>query len=512
MKQKILMLISLLWILQACYRDKGNYNLVDYNQTTITSNSKRTVILGDTLNLSTVIKWKYPDRDTTDFRYEWRLEDSLISTDRDLKYVPSKTGLKMYHFYVIENSTNIASRFSWQISCNSPYKAGWLILTENNGSSELTYIRRDQKRDANNQIVYNYVLYKDFYSKSFPSNPLGNGPKKLVVKIFPDNNSDQILVLQNQESVFLNGGDMSKLINLSEDFPVGTIPAGAKVVDYIDGGSANFALVDNGSVYWKRNAKTMGGMHDELFIKEPMYFEGGGANISLFVNSQIFNSSFLFMYDKDKKRFVSVYTTTGSNDYVGNKMYINNNPAPPANFVDLNNMNGYKILYTADYANSAYYMNIIKQESTGNYYYQTYRTAQKLLALDVSQHYQELFAGNGLISDNSVFYRTYSSSYLYFAEGSKLYFYDVNTKRVKLYKDFGSGTIKRISGDAVDTELGVLLDNGSFYICSLKNNILGEANPGETGVLFEVKGLGTVVDMQWKWGSYFDYIFRRYPV
>lgn len=504
--------ISMLCLLQACYKDKGNYNLVDYNQIiSITMPTVPPVILGDTFRVSPLIKWKYPDRDTMAFEYEWRQMDSAVSTNRNLAYTPNIPGYVWLYLYIKEKATGIISRQPMQIQVISAYRAGYLLLTNNNGQSGLTFIRRDATVDASNVTHYTYKCFPDVYAKSFPNDALGTGPVKLATKCWPDYTLDQVLVVQDNSTVFLNGTDFSRVIKLSSEFPGQAFPNGARAADYVDGGPTNFVLCNDGNMYWKKNTKTMGGIHDGTFIDIPIYFEGGGAHISRMVDESIDYSQFVYVYDDLNHRFIGLFTTTGDDYRIGGKMYLTNTDAPPPGFVDLNNMAGYTLEYCSDYANASSFMNIIKDNATGQYLYQTYSLSMNYTALGVSAQHQEVFAGNGFVSNNTVYYRVRNSSYLFFGEGSKLYFYDVNTKRVTLYHDFGAGKVIRITSDANSGELGVALDNGIFYVCSLNNAILGEADPGATGILYQSPNIGTIIDLSWKWGSYYDYVFRRYP-
>jgi hypothetical protein len=515
MKGQIKIFLSWVWalcLLQACYKDKGNYDLVDYNQVVSIKNATVTpVILGDTFRVSPTIKWKYPARDTLAFDYEWRQVDSVVSNQRNLAYTPNIPGYVMIYLYMKEKATGIVTRLPIQIQVISAYRAGWLLLTNNGGKSGLTFIRRDATVDASNVTHYTYKYFPDVYAKGFPNDELGTGPVRLATKCWPDYTLDQVAVVQDNSTVFLNGTDLSKVIKLGSEFPGQTFPGGAKAADYVDGGPTNFVLCNDGNMYWKKNSKIMGGIHDGMFIDIPIYFEGGGAHISQIIDEGIDYSQFVYVYDDAHNRFAGLYTTTGDNSYVGGKMYLTNTDPPPAGFVDLNNMAGYTLKYCSDYANAAFFMNIIKNNNTGQYLYQTYALAMNYTSLGVSAQQQEVFAGNGLVSDKTVYYRIRNSSYLFFGEGSKLYFYDVNTRLVKLYHDFGAGNVVKITSDAVSGELGVAFDNGKFIICSLKNELLGNGDPGATGILYESPNIGTIVDLSWKWGSYFDYVFRRYP-
>jgi hypothetical protein len=503
--------ISLLGLLQACYKDKGNYDLVDYNAITSITATTSSVILGDTLRIRPIIKWKYPNRDTLAFEYEWRQVDSVVSRERNLAFAPNVGGYVMFFLYVKEKATGIVSRFAVQVQIISGYKAGWLLLTNQGGKSGLSYIRRDAKKDANNVTYYEYKYFPDVYAKAFPDLPLGDNPMKLATRAFPDYSLDEVLVMQGSGSVYLNGDNFAKRIRLASEFPTQQFPHGAQPIDYVDGGPANWLLMNDGNVYWKRNQKIMGGIHDGNFLDVPLYFEGGGAKITRFIEASYDQSGFVYIYDDLKKRFVGLFTTTGSTDYNGNKMFLTNATTPPAGWVELNNMTGFTMLYSSDHSNGVYYMNIIKNNSTGQYLLQNYRLTMAYSSVDVSEHQQEVFAGGPYITDNTVFYRIRNSSYLFFGEGSKLYFYDINTKKVTLYHDFGSGIISKITSDANSGELGVALTSGGFHVLSLKNDVLGNPNPGSVGMLFSVPNVGVVVDLTWKWGSYFDYVFRRYP-
>jgi hypothetical protein len=513
MKHIIKILLACLvsiFVMQACYKDKGNYDLIDYNRIlTLGTAGSTVVILGDTLKLKPVIKWQYPDRDTTAFDFRWIQIDSVVSTARELAYTPDISGYFNLYLEVEERETGIVSRYAMQIQSISPFRVGWLLLTNNGGKSGLSYVRRDQKRDANNQIYYEYKFYPDIYASMY-TDELGENPIRLVTKVWPDWALDEVMVVQGNTPVFLSGDDFRKRIHLKSEFPGQAFPNSEKPVSYVDGSAANFTLTEEGKVYWKRNSIGMGGLHQGMFIDVPVYFEGGDARVTHLFETDMDNSYFLYGYDELNRRYVGFYTTNGTGDNTGSKLFLANDATPPAGFVDLNDQTGYEHKYTSDYANGQYYMNIIRNETTNEYLYQTYRLTMNWSYVGVTEHTQEPFAGSAMITDNTVYFRIKNSSYLFFGEGSKLYFYDVNTKKVALYHDFGSGRIVKMTTDAPSTELGVATDNGRFYIVSLKNEVLGNPNPGSVGLLYTAPPMSPVVDLAWKWGSYFQYVFKSY--
>lgn len=515
MKQYMKLWLALLFVaiaVQSCYKDKGHYDLVDYNKIKeIKAPATGPVILGDTLRVTPSFTWKYPNRDTLAFEYEWRQEDSVVSREKNLKYAPDLSGYVMIYLYVKEKETGIVTRFAMQVQVVSPYKAGWLFLLNNNGKSALSFVRRDTKKKPDNSVYYEYKYYPDLYANMFPNDPLGDNPQKLITRAFTDYSKDEVLILQGSTPVFLNGDDFSKVLSLRNSFPGSSFPNGSHPVNFIDGGTVNYVHGSDGNIYWKRNSRMMGGIHDGMFIDVPIYFEGGGAHISELVETAYDKSEIVYLYDDLNKRFIGLYSTSGDNSYVGGKMYLRDGSTPPAGWVSLNNQTGYTLKYCGDYANGAYFINILRNDANGQYIMQNYRLSMQYTSIEVNEQQQEVFAGNGIVTDNTVYHRVFNSTYLFFGEGSKLYFYDVNTKIITLYHDFGAGRIRKIVSDPVSGELGVLLDNGRFSICSLKNDVLGSANPGQTGILYTVPNVGNVVDLAWKWGSYFEYVLRRYP-
>ena len=106
---KIRIVIIALWasLLAACYEDKGNYDLVDYNKITITtvaSETKTTVVLGESVKITPKITWKYPERDTTEnaFDYTWihTWGGDTIAKTRVLEYTPDECGNFPCYLYV----------------------------------------------------------------------------------------------------------------------------------------------------------------------------------------------------------------------------------------------------------------------------------------------------------------------------------------------------------------------------------------------------------------------------
>lgn len=511
-----------LWVCMlfiACYEDKGNYDLVDYNQITRISQdntlSKTTVNLGDTVRIFPVITWKYPDRDTTTaFDYTWKTTwaGDTLSKERNLEYIPQECGTFSFYLFVLEKATGVITRQSWSVSVNTPYLVGWVIASNINDQPSLSYIRRDSWKDDDNKTHYYWTDYVNLYAELHPEAPLGPN-KMLRASVYTNDYYDDELVIfqEGGKASVLNGLDFGKILSLSDEFPGAGYPAGFVPKDFIRGGYCDFVLGENGEIYWRRNPNSSTMHHEVTFMDVPVYFPGGGAQVSHFFDINVNNANFILMYDKLHKRFLACYTSYSSgNSYLGGKIDIINN-YPSAEFANILNLDGYKLIYCGDHTNGTNFVNILKDESSGKYIYQSYKLSGGYNSLTVTDATQEEFAGNDLVTDNTVFWRLRNAAYLYFGEGSKLYFYDTNTGRVKLYTDFGEGRITHLMQDAGGTRIGVGLDNGVFYLCEATSaEILGAGDPGSVGILHQVSGLGEIVSLSWKWGGYYNLVFDRY--
>ncbi|MDR0766147.1 MAG: hypothetical protein LBF09_04320 [Odoribacteraceae bacterium] len=514
-KTKAIIVCCCAAFLYACYEDKGHYDLVDYNKieiTTVSALTTTTAIHGDTLRVTPKITWKYPERDTSSaaFEYRWEVSDELVSQERDLVYVPTRMGTLPCVLFVTERATGVVTRWSTSFTVNSPYNVGWVILSEQGGRSMLNFIRRDERRDADNVRIYYWTDFVDLYASMYPDDPLPASASQVIA--YPvDYYADEVIVISGSgEDYVLDGMGLKKTFRLQDDFIGGQYPSGFIPKSFARGGGADFVLGINGQVLWRKNAAPSQMFHTDPIMQIPIYFPGD-SEIDYFVRMNIYASSFIFMYDKLHNRLVACYTSFSSgNDIHGGKMEILYS-SPPGEFADINDFGAYKLVYCGEHSDGRSFNNILKDPVSGKYLLQEFTVSASLFSMTVTQANQREFEASNLVTDNSVFWRMRNSSYLYFGEGSDLYFYDFNTRVTKLYTRFGDARVTRLMQDIDGTRLGVALDNGEFYLFdAISATVLGSSDPGEAGFLHKVSGLGTIKDLTWKHGGYYNLVFNRY--
>ena len=95
-----------------------------------------------------------------DYRWEMGL-GNVISTDRNFEYIPTSCGQFDVNFYMTDRQTGLEFHASHTaIEVRSPYKVGWLILSEKDNRTSLSYIRRDswiKRRITSGKLIRIYM-------------------------------------------------------------------------------------------------------------------------------------------------------------------------------------------------------------------------------------------------------------------------------------------------------------------------------------------------------------------
>ncbi|MDR1720540.1 MAG: hypothetical protein LBR67_10565 [Dysgonamonadaceae bacterium] len=502
---KIMVCGCCLALLTACYEDKGNYDLVDYNKIlTVVTNMPSTVAFGDTLKAIPNITWRYPDRDTTDaaFEYKWEAATSttseVISSERNLVWVPTKLGALSIYLFITEKATGVVTLQTGSVTVASPYSKGFLILSEKDGKAIMSIVRRPVL-NQNNFIAYKDIADIPASSVRARTYPVAYGT------------AEEVLLTDKEGGTILDGQTFEKTFLFSEDFYGNTFPEGFTFKAMDRCGAADFALSEEGNVYLRINTDGVTMAHTSPFLTTPIYFPGG-AKIKDFIPQNTFVTTSSLMFDELNNRLVAAYGAFNSlNSYIGGRIdfVFSVDPATiPA--ADFRAFGDYKLIYCGQHSNTTSYLMVLKDTRDGKYYIQDFSMSGNFLSRQITNITQYEFVTTAPISDNTIYWRTQLSSYLFFAEGSRLYFYDINTKMTKLYTDFGSARITHLRENPDSKCFGVALDNGDFYIVDASTvSVLADPDPGSVGILFHESGFGSVKYLEWKYGSYYNLLFNN---
>lgn len=517
MKKLIIFFIMSLWFLQACYEDKGNYTYAELNEVEVTIPLKSGYTIrsywGEEVVVEPTLKFANP-KDTLEFDYVWRCDLDTISHERILKYTPTGA-CKNYtlQLYVIDRKTQFTYYGTVSLAVNTPYKYGFALLAEkSDGSSAIHYLRLETA-DAPN---YYYTPFYDVYVKEQPGDPLGKKPYYMAENLSTTaNGGDELTVLQEDgRNVSLAGTDFAKVVYLDEEFSGGVYPDGMKPKEvYFSGGNnVDVVLGDNGKVYTRVNPNTTqsGGFHQTYFLPLPQYFDKGNTYVDRLIPGHPY-SRLVMMYDKENHRLVGV-AADGTSSVNGAPVVINDKSSNPDDFVNLNDLGDYELIWIADWGKvygTGKYASILKKD--GVYYYQAFNLTKQnnQTAVDVSNQSKSLFAGNGVVSDNTKYAMMYTGNYMYFAEGKSLYYCEFRNEGgvirqiVKHVHDFDKNIVC-LEGDYNGGRLLIALEGGKLYLFDTSDQVLGSPDPWSAGKMYESPddaNLGEIKRIIFKWGD-----------
>ena len=143
--KKLLINICLLLLtvgLSGCYKDKGNYDYSSLPQPVISGIPETcTAYVNTQLQIPVTLEW--PDGELKDVSYEWRVNNKVISTQKDLDVVitldvkPSQRA----DFSVIDNESGVRTMKTFVMNVTTELAAGWFVLSNESDYSNLSFIR-----------------------------------------------------------------------------------------------------------------------------------------------------------------------------------------------------------------------------------------------------------------------------------------------------------------------------------------------------------------------------------
>ena len=221
-----------------CYDDKGNYEYKQVNDIEISfPDYNFEQVIGETFKLYPKFTYKYKDTANLNLSYKWAIGERDIGENRQLVWqvdTNEQVEIALYVTNIDDNMVYMGSTIVRPTSIYTWYNS-YLVLSEKNGKSILSFVRYDEKEDASGETIYDEFdrpvlvnqVYEDIYYNE-NKDELGSKPlfiQEHIAKIFPS--EGHVIVFQEggQGSVDLDGTSMKKDILLVESFSKGSYPA-----------------------------------------------------------------------------------------------------------------------------------------------------------------------------------------------------------------------------------------------------------------------------------------------
>ena len=221
-----------------CYDDKGNYEYKQVNDIEISfPDYNFEQVIGETFKLYPKFTYKYKDTANLNLSYKWAIGERVIGENRQLVWqvdTNEQVEIALYVTNIDDNMVYMGSTIVRPTSIYTWYNS-YLVLSEKNGKSILSFVRYDEKEDASGETIYDEFdrpvlvnqVYEDIYYNE-NKDELGSKPlfiQEHIAQIFPS--EGHVIVFQEggQGSVDLDGTSMKKDILLVESFSKGSYPA-----------------------------------------------------------------------------------------------------------------------------------------------------------------------------------------------------------------------------------------------------------------------------------------------
>lgn len=520
--------ICVLLLLQACYKDKGNYDYIDSNEVTFLSRLVPYIMPADfEFTIAPPISLKYPEADISEtFIGEWKLDGEVISNNAILNYKISKPGDYKLSVKLTDKKTGQVYKSKeneYSISVKYPYFLGWMILANKEGTSKLSYIY-PLSEDS-------YIQTDDVYEKMNNGASLGSNPYSLfeyTSYLETLKGDPKLLISQGSGNVTLTGATLKPEKTILEEFMTPQLATGMRIKNL--GFKGYFYLIqDESNKIYKKTLQDRKDLYSGKYDLE-IFDKPSEISIMMPFNNAHYSSKtdkYALLYDQKNGRFIGidVHSTRTPGNITYFKNYIN---AVPTAVLKVNNMGvgtevlGLSSTETRGSGASSLIRSLIKTK--GQYFLHSF-TLKDYTATNhrITDTEQIPFKGADLLTDRSII--QFPSSFLetdffYFTAGvtnEKLYVYNIKANSVSLAYS-GTSPIVSLCASPIENvfadfggnarypnfKLAAAHENGEIAILDVSKATLTKVYEGIIKDIAQTKltGFGKVVDMTWRFGGF----------
>lgn len=522
MKTKIFStVILLILIIQACYEDKGNYSYLTLNEVKPKTGNFRNysyqAYIGERYRYYPQLDYTNPS-DTTHFEFWWEYTagargGDTICIGRELDFIPTVADYINMQLCVLDTRNGIISTHFLQLQGVSALAKGWAILGEKDGKSIVSLIRPEYKEetgpDGEKIKTRVYTKFDDIYG-SLQGGEIGSHPLQLR-QLLNYLNSSALLVLQKENSVYLNGATYAKEMELAKEF-AGGIPSGFEAKDFFFGTGSDAIVSANGEVYTRttRQQAEFQPFYLESFANIPTEYKGKKVNATSIIQAVPTLAQCYGIYEAANKRIL--WMIADRNQAASILPATMPEPAEGQTLIDLNNFGDWELLYCGSFseqntglAGTAYYISLFKKG--GQIFMQQFKTTTEWPSYEsvlISDLKSGDFSGKQYVTDNTKFYMLKTRPYLFFAEGNVIYWYDLNSGVTKDFYRFPAGSaVVDMGSNPQESELGLILEDGTFATLNIENDKLYDGIK-----IWETSGFEKCIDLEYKFANYGQYASR----
>ncbi|MCE8952552.1 hypothetical protein K0G24_16255 [Bacteroides thetaiotaomicron] len=398
MKIKYIIGLVLPLLITSCYEDKGNYDYSLLNDIDIVVQpEEKSYVLGDIVKVTPQMNFALEhETPESDLSFEWTYDSHLISNEKNLNWQADTVATsKELRLAVYDKHTGITYFGSTMMSIFSPYtEEGWLVLSEKDGKSMLTYLRKHWTENKEGEDELECVVIRDVYGLANDGESLGSDPQSINVhyvnQFDGEDNTGWVWVAQKggQGCVDLSGTSYQRQGNLNQMFLEGSYPAGFTPQSVVDFKYLTLAIGEDGTTYTRVKESDLL-YNSGYFLERSLTYEGENVDCRLLAMAPFAEHGGVLVYDSNSSRYFHIcdaidsYTSFPSGNIVISAIYSGKVMFPVVNekdykkvpeFTRFDAMKDVKVHYVGAYKTTNWgnvgYMSIL--EENGKFYLQNF--------------------------------------------------------------------------------------------------------------------------------------------
>lgn len=510
MRKLLIICLVVAWSLTGCYEDKGHYDYRELVKVTIENvNNSYNLSPGDTLIIQPDITFGVEGK--VGLKYEWLVDlDSLIFREKDVEYIipADAAAQETWVLRVTDTVNDLTYMKQTFVNVRSLFTEGFLILSEKNGVSSFSFLRRGTSGEWDR---FMYDIYEDAEGTSLEGKPV-----QMFLHDLGRNGTagEHIMLLQDDffKCMDLEADNLTKSLELSKEFQV--IPQNIKPKQVFYSDWFSFLLDEDGRVFARKNFSS-DAFHSGYFSQYPMVYEKPDKTgeefelqelkVDRFVYEMDPYIGYVLAYEKERKRFMflrgsSSYGTIGEADCANY----------PDGFIRLDNLGDNELIassgcYLPDgYYSNAGLFNIIKR-TDGSYVGQIFNSDAPENMEAISQ---QVFKG-GILNDNVILLIPDFCSgrggllragcpFSFIASGNVLYYFSKEEENkdgisLSFYYEFPAEITAIEDEWSQNRYICVGLANGEVYLLNIEQGTDGGFNKPEARFIVKMdKNVGRV--------------------
>lgn len=515
-------------LLASCYEDKGNYDYKTLNDVEVNlSLEGHSFILGDTIVIKPELNFTL-GAESSDVSYTWVYGGKLLSKERNLEWIADTIATNCdLRLEVLDQQTGVAYFGSLTISVGSPYVGeGWVILSEKDNVSTLSYLRKYIENDT-----LKCTVTKDVY-QMINKEPLGTHPVYMsfhYVNQFDSEDKVSWIWLTQKGApgcIDISGSSYKTEGYLPSMFLSGGYPQGFDPKAVVDLRFLTLAVGEDGTAYTRVKEDDML-FNSGYFLDRPLSYNDKPVDASCLVLSPFAEHAGILLYDKNSGSYFHLcdakdqYTSFPSGNLVLNASYsgkilpltvYDRAYAQVPGFPRLDDMRDYTIHYISSYRSDFWgkmgYKAIVEKD--GRFYVQDFTVndfdiydPDLIGAAPVSWEEIPL---QGIVREggqNLFSLCRYQSDapYLLISAGKSLYLYYFKGDKLVKYDDFGAPITSLDSDNYSSRHLAVGLENGEFHVLSLSTSVVEEVlktGDSKDKRIYKEEGFGRIIQALFK--------------